>query len=167
MFPICSCICSGYRLSSKDILIVITTVTQPVHSRVRLVAQSCPALCDAKKAARQTPLSMGILQAKILEWVSTSSSRGSSQLRDPTRSSALQVDSKLPELPGKLKNTGVGSLPLLHGNFPNQESNWGLLHCRQILYQLSYQGRPSTFMGSTKTDVDSITCYPTKPFSLL
>ena len=158
MFPICSCICSGYRLSSKDILIVITTVTQPVHSRVRLVAQSCQ---------RETPLSMGILQAKILEWVSTSSSRGSSQLRDPTRSSALQVDSKLPELPGKLKNTGVGSLPLLHGNFPNQESNWGLLHCRQILYQLSCQGRPSTFMGSTKTDVDSITCYPTKPFSLL
>ena len=27
--------------------------------------------------------------------------------------------------------------------FPTQESNWGLLHCRQILYQLSYQGRPT------------------------
>ena len=25
-------------------------------------------------------------------------------------------------------------------DFPNQESNWGLLHYRQILYQLSYQG---------------------------
>ena len=24
--------------------------------------------------------------------------------------------------------------------FPIQDSNWGLLHCRQILYQLSYQG---------------------------
>ena len=23
------------------------------------------------------------------------------------------------------------------------ESNWGLLHCRQILYQLSYQGNPT------------------------
>ena len=23
-----------------------------------------------------------------------------------------------------------------------QELNWGLLHCRQILYQLSYQGSP-------------------------
>ena len=34
----------------------------------------------------------------------------------------------------------MGSLSLLQGIFPTQESNWGLLHCRQILYQLSYQG---------------------------
>ena len=34
----------------------------------------------------------------------------------------------------------VGSLSLLQGIFPTQESNWGLLHCRQILYQLSYKG---------------------------
>ena len=33
-------------------------------------------------------------------------------------------------------NTGVGSLSLLQGIFPTQESNWGLLHCKQILYQL-------------------------------
>ena len=36
-------------------------------------------------------------------------------------------------------NTGVGSLSLLQGIFPTQDLNWGLLHCRQILYQLSYQ----------------------------
>ena len=40
------------------------------------------------------------------------------------------------------KNTGVGSLSLLQGNFPTQELNRGLLHCRRILYQLSYQGSP-------------------------
>ena len=40
------------------------------------------------------------------------------------------------------QNTGMGSLSLLQGIFPTQESNWGLLHCRQILYQLSYQGSP-------------------------
>ena len=40
------------------------------------------------------------------------------------------------------QNTGMGSLSLLQGIFPAQESNWGFLHCRQILYQLSYQGRP-------------------------
>ena len=40
------------------------------------------------------------------------------------------------------KNTGVDSLSLLQGIFPTQDSNWGLLHCRQILYQLSYQGNP-------------------------
>ena len=38
------------------------------------------------------------------------------------------------------QNTGVGSLSLLQGIFPTQESNQGLLHCRQILYQLSYRG---------------------------
>ena len=36
----------------------------------------------------------------------------------------------------------MGSLSLLQGNFLTQELNWGLLYCRQILYQLSYQGSP-------------------------
>ena len=40
------------------------------------------------------------------------------------------------------QNTGVGSLSLLQGIFPTQGSNPGLLHCRRILYQLSYQGSP-------------------------
>ena len=40
------------------------------------------------------------------------------------------------------QNTGVGSLSLLQGIFPTQGSNPGLLPCRQILYQLSYHGRP-------------------------
>ena len=34
----------------------------------------------------------------------------------------------------------MGSLPFLQWIFLTQESNWGLLHCRWILYQLSYQG---------------------------
>ena len=37
------------------------------------------------------------------------------------------------------KNTGVGSLSLLQGIFPNQVLNPGLLHCRGILYQLSHR----------------------------
>ena len=40
------------------------------------------------------------------------------------------------------QNTGVGSLSLLQGIFPTQGSNPGLPRCRQILYQLSYQGSP-------------------------
>ena len=40
------------------------------------------------------------------------------------------------------QHTEVGSLSLLQGIFPTQEVNQGLLHCRQILYQLSYQGSP-------------------------
>ena len=54
------------------------------------------------------------------------------------------------------QNTGVGSLSFLQGIFPTQESNWGLLHCRWILYQLSYQtltvqGKLKTFWSSLKT----------------
>ena len=47
---------------------------------------------------------MGILQARILEW--------------------------------------VGCHAILQRIFPTQKLNQGLLHCRQILYQLSYQGSP-------------------------
>ena len=38
------------------------------------------------------------------------------------------------------KNTGVGCHAILQGIFLTQGLNWGLLYCRQILYQLSYQG---------------------------
>ena len=57
-------------------------------------------------------------------------------------SPTLQADSLPSEPPGKPKNTGMGSLSLFQGIFLTQESNWGLLQCRQILYQLSYQGSP-------------------------
>ena len=40
------------------------------------------------------------------------------------------------------QNTGVGSLSLLQGIFPSQESNPGLPRCGQILYQLSHKGSP-------------------------
>ena len=40
------------------------------------------------------------------------------------------------------QNTGVGSLSLLQGIFPTQGSNPGHSHCRQILYQPSYQRSP-------------------------
>ena len=40
------------------------------------------------------------------------------------------------------QNTAVGRLSLLQGIFPTQESNQDLLCCRQIVYQLSYQGSP-------------------------
>ena len=46
-----------------------------------LVAKSC---LTPWTVAHQTPLSMGILQARILEWVAMPSSRGSSRPRDRT-----------------------------------------------------------------------------------
>ena len=60
------------------------------------------------------------------------------------RSPMLQADSLPAEPQAKLKNTGMSSLSLLQWIFPTQELNWDLLHCRHILYQLSYQGSPSS-----------------------
>ena len=44
------------------------------------------------------------------------------------------------------QNTGVGSRSLLQGIFPTQGSNPGLPHCRQILYQLRFQGSPNLIL---------------------
>ena len=55
--------------------------------------------------ACQAPLSMGILRARILEWVAKPSSRGPSRPRDQTQGSPVaptaQADSLLTEPPGK------------------------------------------------------------------
>ena len=75
----------------------------------------------------------GILQARILEWVTFPFSRGSSQPRDRTLVSCTAGDSLPAEPPRKPKNTGVGSLSFLQQIFPTQVSNLGLLHCRWIL----------------------------------
>ena len=48
------------------------------------------------------------------------------------------------------QNTGMGSLSLCQGIFPTQELKWGLLHCRQILYQLRYQGSQLLILKSLK-----------------
>ena len=102
--------------------------------------------------AHQAPLSMGILQARIMEWVEMPSSRGSSQSKDQTQVSHTAGRFFLPsEPPGKPMKTGMGSLSLLQGIFPTQESNWGLLHCRWILYQLSYQGSPTATARTSNT----------------
>ena len=60
------------------------------------------------------------------------------------RSPTSQADSLLAEPQGKPKSTGVGNLSLLQGILPTQELNQGLLHCRRVLYQLSYEGSPDS-----------------------
>ena len=87
---------------------------------------------------------VGILQARILEWVDMPSSKDSSHPRSP----ALWADSLHSEPPGKPKNTGVDSLSFLQGISPTQASNQGLLCCRWILYQLSRQGSAYLGMGA-------------------
>ena len=49
-----------------------------------IVIQSCPILCDLMECSPPGSSVRGILQARIMEWVAISFSRGSSQLRDWT-----------------------------------------------------------------------------------
>ena len=66
------------------------------------VAQSCPTLFEPMDCSLPGSSVHGIFQARVLEWVAISFSRGIS---------------------------------------PTQESNLCLLHCGQMLYHLSHQGR--------------------------
>ena len=72
-------------------------------------------------------------EAHHITWVNDNRSVVSNSLRPHSLYSPWNSPSK---------NTGVGSLSLLQGIFPTQGSNPGLLHCRQILYQLSKQRSP-------------------------
>ena len=61
----------------------------PLKQRVCMyvceVAQSCQTLCDPMDCSLPGSLVRGIFQARVLEWVAISFSRGSSQPRDQTR----------------------------------------------------------------------------------
>ena len=97
------------------------------------VAQSCPTLCHPMDYIVHS-----ILQARILEWVAVHFSRDLPNTGIEPRSSSLQANALPSEPQGTPKNSGVDSLSHRQWIFLTQESNWGLLHCRQILYQLSY-----------------------------
>ena len=107
----------------------------PNYHYSKSLAQLCLTLCDPMDYTVH-----GILQARVPERVTLPFSRGSSQPRDQTQVSCIAG--------------GVGSLSLLQWIFLTQESNRGLLHCRWILYQLSYQGSPTIIRipNCTKTE---------------
>ena len=97
---------------------------------------------DIKNRIPWTKQSMEFSTLEYWSWQPFPSPRGLPNPEIKPRSPVLQVDSLPAEPQGKAKNTGVGSLALLQWIFLIQELNWGLLHCRWILYQLSYQGSP-------------------------
>ena len=83
------------------------------------VTQSCPTFCNPMDY-----IVHGILQVRILEWVTFPSPGDLPNPGIKPRSPALHIDSLPAELQGKPKNTGVGSLSLLQQIFLTQ----GLLH---------------------------------------
>ena len=60
-----------------------------VSEWVSEVTQSCPTLCDPMDCSPQSSSVHGILQARVLEWVAISFSRGSSRPRDWTQVSCI------------------------------------------------------------------------------
>ena len=86
------------------------------------VAQSCPTLCDPMDY-----IVHGILQARILEWVTVPFSRGSSQLRDWTQISCSTADSLPAESTGKPKNAGGVAYPFTRGS--SWPTNWTQVSC--------------------------------------
>ena len=120
------------------------------------VTQLCPTLCDPMDYTVR-----GILQARILEWVAFPFSRGSSQPRDQTQVSRIAGRFFTSWATGKSKNTGVGSVSLLQWIIPTQELDWGFLHCRRILYQLSDLGSGAiSNYGKYYTILNLIACSP-------
>ena len=61
----------------------------------------------------------------------------------------------------------MGSSSLLQGIFPTQGSNPGLLHCRKILYQLSYLLERSAELGMETGERKTYTVPPPTPQPLL
>ena len=91
------------------------------HAHVRLVSKSCLTLCNPADCSPPGCSVHGNSPGK-------NTGVGFHALSKPgiePRSPALQGDSSLTEPPGKPKNTGVGGLSLLQGNFPPQESKLG------------------------------------------
>ena len=107
-----------------------------------LVTQLCPTLCDPMDYSLLGSSLYGHSPDKNIGVDYHALLQGIVPTRDRPMSPISQEGSLPSEPPGKPKNTGVDSLSLLQGIFLTQESNRDLLHCRWILDQLSYQGRP-------------------------
>ena len=82
----------------------------------------------------------GILQARILEWIAIPSPGDLPNPEIKPRSPTLQADSLPAEPKGSPRILEWVAYPFSKLIFLTQELNRGLLYCRQILYQLSYQG---------------------------
>ena len=76
------------------VIIILSEVRQRKANMISLhseseVTQLCPTLCDPMDCSLPSSSIHGILQARILEWVAISFSRGSSRPRDRTQVSHI------------------------------------------------------------------------------
>ena len=136
-----------------------------------LHARSCLMLCDPKACSPPVFSVHGIFQARILKYVVISSSKGffptlrSKSCLLPgrpipyhwaTRVASLSplsvnrttlcdpINHTVHRLP-QARILDCVAVPISRGIFPTQGLNPGLLHCRQIFYQLSHKGSHFAF----------------------
>ena len=84
---------------SFGLLVTVPLQVPPQNSMKVLVAQLCPTLCDPTDCGSPGSSDHGILQARILEWVAISSSRGSSWPRDQAQDSCHLLHWQADSLP--------------------------------------------------------------------
>ena len=130
---------------SKELLLTWIISNDIYYAVLCLVSRWYPTLWDPMVCSSPGSSVHGILQARILQWIAMPSSRGSSQPRDQIQVSPIAGGFFTVWATREAQNTGEGGPSLLQGIFLTQESNWDLLNCRWILYQLSYQGSPDIY----------------------
>ena len=99
----------------------VTEIAEPTQESESEVAQSCPTLCYPMDRSLSGSFVHGIFQARVLEWIAISFSRGSSQPRNRTQVSCIAADAlpselmpsckKLWCLKGKASACNVGWIP--------------------------------------------------------
>ena len=137
-------------------------------SSLTCVSFPCPKLSHEVKwkslsrvwlfATPRTIQSMGFSRpvARILEWVAFPSSKGSSQPRDQTQVSLIAGGFFTSWATREAQEYWSGQPFPSPGGLPNPGIETGLLHCRRILYQLSYLGSPSFLIPHTAGNA----CFP-------
>ena len=102
--------------------------------------QSCPTLCDPMECSPPGSSVHGISQARIMEWVAISSSRGSSQSRDWTCVSCISCINRRIlyhwSTEEDLKNIMLSEI-----NQSQKEKCWMILHIGGIYNIQIYRGR--------------------------
>ena len=93
-------------------------ITSQTYICARMHAQSCPTLCDPVDCCLPVPSILGILWARIQEWVAIPSSRGSSQPRYQTHVSCISCIAGEFFTAGPLGNIGLAFKPLSKGQLP-------------------------------------------------
>ena len=133
-----------------------STATCPSHTHHGgLVIKSCLTLCDPTNCSPLGSSVHGIFQARILEWVAISFSRGSFSPRDWTWLSCIAGDSLPAEPPGKpitliilICNCPFAAAPTPSGLYILWECGLSLVHFYNLSTEHSTQQELSKYLGT-------------------